>query len=78
MTYTLTDLTPSTHYRIEISAKNALGSSHPTSLIFQTAGYTEGAGKRRMSHLCCLYRHTFLVTLLLCSVRFVCVLCVCL
>lgn len=45
LTYTLSDLTPSTHYKIEISARNALGSSHPTSLIFQTAGYTDGSGE---------------------------------
>lgn len=45
LTYTLSSLTPSTHYKIEISARNALGSSHPASLIFQTAGYNDGSGE---------------------------------
>jgi len=42
LTYTLSSLQPSSFYKVEISAKNALGSSHPTFLVFRTADYADG------------------------------------
>jgi len=42
LSYTLGSLEPSTFYRVEISAKNELGSSHPTSLVFRTADFADG------------------------------------
>lgn len=45
LSYTLGSLEPSTFYRVEISAKNELGSSHPTSLVFRTADFADGTGK---------------------------------
>lgn len=42
LTYTLSGLQPTTYYKVEITAKNALGHSHPTTLVFRTADYSDG------------------------------------
>ena len=46
LTYDLRGLQPSTYYRVEVSAKNQLGSSHPTYLVFKTANFTDGESCR--------------------------------
>ena len=58
LTYDLRGLQPSTYYRAEISAKNHLGSSHPTYLVFKTANFTDG--ESMLFHLClhCLLFYT--------------------
>jgi hypothetical protein len=42
LTYTLSGLQPTTYYKVEITAKNSLGHSHPTTLVFRTADYNDG------------------------------------
>lgn len=43
--YKLERLRPSRYYRIELSAKNSLGSSSPSYLVFKTAEFADGSGK---------------------------------
>lgn len=56
LTYDLRGLQPSTYYRAEISAKNHLGSSHPTYFVFKTANFTDGES--------CCFTFVFIVAFL--------------
>lgn len=45
LTYTLKNLQPNSYYKVEITAKNALGYSSPSKLIFKTADIHDATGE---------------------------------